>query len=108
MKVFISGPVTGHPDYKEKFAAVELYLGGLGYLPLNPAKILDLDSTDDDTNVEHLSKYQEIMNNCYELIDECDAIFHMHGWKHSHGCEQEHRYGVIKGKIFMYQDDMTL
>ena len=105
MKVFISGPVSGHPDYKEKFKEIELKLAEQGYSVINPSAILDLDANG-ESNVDHLSKYQENMNNCYELIDECDAIFHMNEWNKSHGCQQEHRYATIKGKILMYEEYM--
>ena len=105
MRVFISGPVTGYPDYKDRFNNAELKLAETGYKVINPAKILDFDMAE-GIDPDHISKYQENMNNCYELIDECDAIYHMKGWIGSHGCQQEHRYGILKGKIFMYEEDM--
>lgn len=45
-RVYISGPITNNKDYVQEFAAAEDLLAHLGYLPVNPVKLVQhLDST---------------------------------------------------------------
>lgn len=106
MKVFISGPVSGHFDYKYKFNEAENKLKSLGYEVVNPAKILDFDSNLESDKESHLLKYDIMMNNCYELIDECDSIYHIEGWRKSEGCLAEHRYAQLRGKNMLYEEQI--
>ena len=38
-RIYISGPVTGTKDYKERFARAEGYLSGMGFSVVNPPKV---------------------------------------------------------------------
>lgn len=39
MRIYISGPITGTTDYKERFAVAEEKLKANGYEVVNPAKL---------------------------------------------------------------------
>lgn len=39
MKIYISGPITGTEDYKQRFRAAELELKERKHIPINPAKV---------------------------------------------------------------------
>ena len=61
-KVYIAGPITGDPTYKEKFAAVSEKLKALGLDPVNPAEA-----------PEGLT-YKEYIDRGLKLLMECDII----------------------------------
>lgn len=39
MKIYIAGPITGIPDYKERFAKAEAELKAKGHAVMNPAAL---------------------------------------------------------------------
>ena len=62
MKVYIAGPITGDPTYKEKFSAVAEKAKELGLEPVNPAEA-----------PEGLT-YKEYIDRGLKLLMECDVI----------------------------------
>ena len=39
MRTYISGPITGTTDYKERFAVAEQAINAAGYVAINPEKV---------------------------------------------------------------------
>ena len=97
MRVYISGPITGVPDYMEKFEAAEKELVEKGFAVVNPAKI-NYGMPDDMT-------YEEYMEIDIKLIDMCDVICMLRGWKMSRGANREYGYALGKGKTIIYQQE---
>ena len=95
MRVYISGPITGVPDYMEKFEAAEKELKEKGYNVVNQAKIND--------GMPEDMTYEEYMEIDIKLITMCDALYMMKGWKSSCGANREYGYALGRGKIIMYQ-----
>ena len=95
MRVYISGAITGVPDYMEKFEAAEKELKEKGYTVVNPAKI-NYGMPEDMT-------YEEYMEIDIKLITMCDALYMLKGWKRSCGANREYGYALGRGKIIMYQ-----
>lgn len=71
MKVYISLPVTGTSDYKERAEAIEKVLTEQGHTVINPVKVCE--NLPKDTT--HL--------------DMCDVAVFAPGWEHSTGCTLE-------------------
>lgn len=90
-KWYLSGPITGEPDYMKKFEETERRLEREYRVSvINPARIsaaLPPDMT-----------YEELISICERLIDKCEVIYLMPGWEKSKGCNYEAHYGRIHGK----------
>lgn len=92
MRVYISGPITGHDDYKEKFAAADERLRAAGYKVFNPAKL-----------GEHLNNltYEETLKVDLVILNSCDAIYMLPGWRQSRGANREYGYALGAGKTIL-------
>lgn len=94
MKIYISGKITGNPNYEEDFAIREQTLKECGYLVINPVivgKQLQKDLGREPT-------YDEFIENSYRLIDECDGVSYLDNWKSSKGAQLERKYAIEHNK----------
>ena len=84
---YLSGPITGHKDYRRQFAKAAAALKEMGYNVINPAAI------DDAIPVECMS-YEEIMRIDLELLSIADYLVQLPGWERAGlrpGRRQDHR-----------------
>ena len=86
MKVYISGPITGQNNYRERFAAAEELLKKSGYEPINPAEEL----VEMPVNTTH----EEYMEKAIELLAMCEGIYMLDGWEASKGAKIEFDYAI--------------
>lgn len=91
MKVFISGPITHDPNYKEHFAKAEKDVWANGDIPLNPAVFPGGLTTN------------EYMSLGLKMIDIADAIYMLTGWSQSRGANIEYSYAQYCGKIITFE-----
>ena len=94
-KIYISGAITGHNNFYEKFKHAELWLKENGYDTINPAKI--------SIDLPNLS-YEDYMKIDYTLINIADCVFMLDGWQKSKGACAELSYAKSLGKKILYQD----
>ena len=92
MIVYISGKITGDPDYVRKFADAELLLRAKGYNVVNPC----------DLGYQFMS-YEQFMHVDFALIDVSDAIYLLKDWSGSSGARREKEYAEKIGKKIMYE-----
>ena len=80
-RVFISGPMTGCPNYnKEEFDKAEKLLKDAGFSVFNPAR-LDLSGTDwSDRDISVID---------LAALSRCDYIYQLSGWENSTGACSE-------------------
>lgn len=83
MKIYISGPITGHTDYKQKFekAAEELQKTVPNAQIINPVYLADVF---DDVH----EAYMQVCRKIWE-VTQPDTIYFLHGWEYSRGCQRE-------------------
>ena len=79
MTVYISGPITDVPDYKEKFGLIEASLKLEGYETVNPSNV----------NLGENATWEEYMRHDIKLLCDCDAVFMMKVWQRSQGARVE-------------------
>ena len=91
MKVYISGPITGHDDYMERFEATEQYIKnkfGDNIEVVNPAKV---------NSMLPKMTWKQYMKICLTILPMCDYIYMMEGWEHSTGACIEYGYALASG-----------
>ena len=98
MRVYISGPITGHPEYLQEFQKAQKRLERLGYTAINPAAFNDV--------LPELS-YEEYMKMDFALLELCEAIYMLDGWQKSCGSNREYGYALARGMKVIVDEQKT-
>lgn len=88
--VYISGPITGVPNYWEAFEHAEDDLTVLGYIPLSPARL-----PQGMTN-------EQYMRIDIAMLHSADAVLFLPGYAYSRGAQIELLYSTYLGKPHTY------
>lgn len=97
-RIYLSGPITGIVDYHQRFEKAKVELVAAGYKNIaNPAEL---------DGVINEGKYDEYMNLCMNLLDMCDVVVMLPGWKESIGANREYGYALGKDKLIFELEDM--
>lgn len=91
MIIYIAGPISTDPNYKEKFARAEKLLAGQGHSVINPAFL--------PTDLGDCTRYMHL---CFPMIDVCDAVYMLPGWEQSYGACREWGYAQALDKIVVH------
>lgn len=91
-KVYLSGPITGHPNYQAFFAEHEADLANSGYEVMNPAKLDDPDNP---------PPWHECVIRDLGYVALCDIVALLPGWHQSHGARIEAMFAIKMGKRFI-------
>ena len=97
MKVYISGPVTGNREYREDFGSMSYMLKKNGHQPINPVHIME--------SVRGVLDYKTILNADLEMLEGCDAIIMLQGWKDSEGAQKEFKKAQRLGLEVLFEED---
>lgn len=95
MRIYISGPITGTKDYKERFARAEKALTEIGYVVINPARV--------NAQLPEGTTHEEYMRTSLLMLDMCDAVFMLDGWQDSKGCNIEFKYACEKKHAIFFE-----
>ena len=89
MRYYISGPMTGMPDYnRAAFYEAERKLLAAGHSAYNPARYAD----------EHPGKtYEEYMEADLGALENCDRLLMLEGWQQSMGARREYDKALMMG-----------
>ena len=97
MKVYISLPITGHDEkrQREKADMVKAALSRAGHKPVSP---FDIYAGKNPTYFDYL---------CYDLraLADSDAIYLCEGWENSRGCLVEAHFAKIYRKTVMLEKE---
>lgn len=100
MRVFISGPISGKPDFNKKaFNDAEQQLSDLGLAVWNPVKL-------------HPAKPDRFSHDdylwvCFSMIERSDVVALLSGWENSKGARAEKSFAQQKG-LQVYSLDMLI
>lgn len=96
-KIFISGKITGDPDYKAKFEAAAQFYKKKGYTVLIPSVL---------PGGMLAADYMRI---CFAMIDTCDAVAFLPDFRQSAGAQLEYDYCLYTDKnIHHYAEEAKL
>lgn len=87
MTIYLSGKITGDPEYKAKFEAAARELEKQGHTVLNPAAL--------PSSGFEWSAYMRI---AAAMLAECEAVYFLTDWQESKGAMQERQLALRLGK----------
>lgn len=96
-RVYISGPITGHADYMERFMRCEGILSDLGYEVINPAKVGKM--------LPGSFEHEEYMAVDLAMLGLCEIIFMMKGYEKSKGAKIELEYAINHHKTIFFEEN---
>lgn len=94
MNIYISGPIEGVDNYREKFERAKRIIEKRGNKAINPASL----------DLYGLTR-EQMLNVELVLLDLCDTIYMLEGWEQSCGANREYGYALAKGLEIMYERD---
>lgn len=89
-KIYIAGPITGVPNYANKFRRAAHMWRVRGALVMSPHVLPEGYPWD---------VYMPI---CYAMMDACDTIYMLPGWEQSKGATLEHDRARERGMVVIY------
>lgn len=97
---YLSGPITGNPDYMQQFEQAARDLSMKGYDVIDPAAL-------DRVVPTYRLSYDTIMNLDLELLALADYLVQMPGWEDSKGCNRELGFAQARGLIVVSFQDLV-
>ena len=97
MRVYLSGPITGVPDYKDRFQTAADLILAEGNTVVNPANM--------DMVIDGELTHKQIMEMDIRLMECCDAVYMLPGWENSKGAKREHAEAMIRRMKVRYLED---
>lgn len=102
IKIYIAGPISGRKKSEyiyqfwrmERALTMEAQYKGIELQVINPATRF----------VKYEGSYDELMEECFRLIDAVDAVVFLDGWEKSHGANMEYGYAKAKGKDLYFEE----
>lgn len=96
-RVYISGPITGVPDYLIRFEQAKKFLFTRGFFDVvNPAQMC--------INLPSSFTHDEYMRVCMAALECCDTIYMLKGWEQSEGAKAECEWAMFHNYKIMSED----
>lgn len=96
MKVYISGKMGGIPEGRivKRFEEAANYLRNEGFVPVNPAVMLN------NPGLE----YDDYIKIDLKMLSICDAIYLLRGWENSPGSKEELKFAIATDKKIILEE----
>lgn len=91
-KIYLSGKISGDPNFKEKFAQKEKELTAQGHLVFNPALHPDMFT------------WEQFMELDLKALANCDSIYLLQDWETSRGANIEYEEARRLGKEIIFEN----
>ena len=95
MRVYISGPNTKDKNFYNKFIEAEKQLKEAGYEVINPARI--------GVMLPKSFEQKDYMDIDFALMQKCDAIYLLKGWRASIGSVNEVSYAKQRDMKILHE-----
>ena len=95
MRVYISGPITKDKNFYNKFIEAEKQLKEQGYEVINPARI--------GVMLPKSFEHKDYMDIDFALMQKCDAIYLLKGWRASIGSVNEVSYAKQRDMKILHE-----
>ena len=100
--VYISGAITGIPNYQEHFKEAEEHIKAFGLKTLNPVEFCKgMEKKAKELGVP--LEWGDYMRKCLVTIPAADAMYMLKGWEKSKGARLEHHIAQELGIEIIYQ-----
>lgn len=100
--LYIAGPIANTTDFVARFKAARLEVAQLGYQPVCPIELNDVDENSRQEDAENRRAY--LVKDIAALIH-CDGIYLLTGWENSRGARLEKLIADGLGLTILFQDD---
>lgn len=90
--IYIAGPITGVPDYHEKFQKARTELNRHDWIVFDPSVL------------PSGLPWEAYMPICYSMMDASDAIYFLRGWERSRGARLEFERATKRGIKIMFEE----
>jgi len=102
-KIYIAGPISGVPDFEDRFDVTAEMLRELGYDVVNPIDIARrICSALGDCPFDNVPYQTYLKADIGELIY-CNTIYMLKGWENSKGAKLEHEIAQALGIYIIYE-----
>lgn len=98
--IYISGPITGVPDYQQKFKDAKLEVASLGYVPITPIEVCSAAGLDEGNH-----EWLAYMKANIRAVLEVDGLYMLRDWWQSKGARVEHGLAIGLDLLILYQPD---
>lgn len=100
MIAYLSGPISGHKNYKEHFAEAARKLAAKGLDVINPAML------GSGVIPAEVLNYEDILEVDLLLLAKADALVQLPGWENSRGANRELGFALGTGMDVYSLDDI--
>lgn len=82
-RLYLSGPITGIADFKDRFSIAQSKLDSAGYTVVNPCEVGTIGQ------LGEISSWARNMRGDIEAMMRCDGVAYLDGWQYSIGARTE-------------------
>lgn len=95
MRVYISGPISGTNDYKQRFKKAQQELEAAGHEAINPVAVAEV--------LPASLNYNHYMTIDMAMLTAAEGIYMLKGWQESSGAIEEYKIAAATHKKVLFE-----